>query len=258
MEDIGWISIHRKIQESNIWDVPEPFDRRSAWVDLLLSVNHEDNRFFFDGKIITVKRGQKITSIRKLAEHWKWSVKKTMGYLNLLEMEQMITKESDRKKTLITIVNYEEYQDRGNTKETQRKRKGNTEETPREEKGDTDCTQTINNKYILSIENFFESVWQLYPRKEGKSGVTKKAKEEIEKVGYERIAKAIKKYSAMVEGKDKQYILMGSTFFNGRYRDYLDEEPVKPKQEPEEEQHEITYEEMMAMDNIPSVFGDEQ
>ena len=107
-----------------------------------------------------------------------------------------------------------------------------------EEKGDTDCTQTINNN-ILSIENFFESVWQLYPRKEGKSGVTKKAKEEIEKVGYERIAKAIKKYSAMVEGKDKQYILMGSTFFNGRYKDYLDDE--EPKEKPKPKEPEIDY-----------------
>ena len=39
----GWISIHRKIQDSEIWNSSEPFDKRSAWIDLLLLANHEDN-----------------------------------------------------------------------------------------------------------------------------------------------------------------------------------------------------------------------
>ena len=33
---IGWIKLHRKIQECDLWSSEdEPFDRRSAWVDLL-------------------------------------------------------------------------------------------------------------------------------------------------------------------------------------------------------------------------------
>lgn len=74
------------------------------------------------------------------------------------------------------------------------------------------------------VENFFESLWKIYIRKEGKSGVTQKAKEEIFKVGYERMAKCIQNYAKQKAGCDKQYILMGNTFFNGRYKDYLDKE----------------------------------
>jgi hypothetical protein len=103
-------------------------------------------------------------------------------------------------------------------------------------------------QHILEVEEFFESVWKLYIRKEGKNAVTKEAKEEIFKVGYDRIKKSIERYANKTRGCEKKYILMGSTFFNGRYRDYLDEEPVeKPTKEPEPEEEELTDEEWVEL-----------
>ena len=93
------------------------------------------------------------------------------------------------------------------------------------------------------IDELFESLWKLYIRKEGKSQVTKKAKEEIFKVGFERMAKSIEKYKFQVANTDKRYILMGSTFFNGRYKDYLEEPKEEPKPEEVEEEPEMTDEE---------------
>jgi len=79
-------------------------------------------------------------------------------------------------------------------------------------------------KHLQEVDAFFERIWALYIRKEGKNGVTKAAKEEIFKVGFEKMEKCIQKYAAEKVGSEKRYILMGSTFFNGRYRDYLDED----------------------------------
>ena len=107
----GWIKLHRQIQECEIWDSDSPFDERSAWIDLLLLVNHRDKKTLFDKKPITVLRGQRITSIRKLAERWRWSFDRTRRYLILLEQLGMIKRESDNKRSLITIVNYSIYQD---------------------------------------------------------------------------------------------------------------------------------------------------
>lgn len=85
----------------------------------------------------------------------------------------------------------------------------------------------INKNKDISLVDFFDSVWKLYPRKEGKSAISKSKMKELYKVGYERLSKAVMKYADSVKGRDKQYILMGSTFFNTRYKDYLDdEEPV--------------------------------
>lgn len=106
----GWIKLHRKLQDCWIWQENEPFDKRSAWVDLLLSANHSDKKILFNGELMIVKRGQVLTSIRKLSAKWSWSVNRVYRYLRLLESDNMLIKESDNDKTLLTIVNYEVYQ----------------------------------------------------------------------------------------------------------------------------------------------------
>jgi hypothetical protein len=106
----GWIKLHRKIEDCQIWLGNEPYDRRSAWVSLLLMANHEDKDLLFDGQIITIRRGQFITSVRHLGQKWMWSKDRTLRYLRLLESLQMIHRESDSRRTLITIAKYEDYQ----------------------------------------------------------------------------------------------------------------------------------------------------
>lgn len=67
-----------------------------------------------------------------------------------------------------------------------------------------------------------EEIWRLYPRKEGKQKSIKNIPKILNKYSKEELIRCIERYKRETEGKDKQYILMGSTFFNGRYEDYLD------------------------------------
>lgn len=105
----GWIKLHRKILDCSLWD-HEPANKKSAWIDLLLLVNHKDNQVLIDGRQITIKAGQKWTSIHKLADQWHWSVNRVKRYLSALETAHMITVKSNTNGTLITIVNYGFYQ----------------------------------------------------------------------------------------------------------------------------------------------------
>ena len=114
---IGWIKLHRKIQDCSLWDSEEPFDRRSAWVDLLLLANHEDKEIIFKGQPLTIKAGQRVTSIRKLSARWNWSVNRTKRFLDLLENLGMIVRDSDNNRTLLTLIKYSEYQGRWYTDE---------------------------------------------------------------------------------------------------------------------------------------------
>lgn len=108
---IGWIKLHRQIMENEtIWNNDEPFDCRSAWIDILLNANHKDRRIRFDAHGMTVKCGQWLTSINKLSERWHWSVNRTRRYLDFLENEHMIERKSDNKKSLLTVLNYAKYQ----------------------------------------------------------------------------------------------------------------------------------------------------
>lgn len=116
----GWIKLYRQIQECEfLWDSKdEPFDRRSAWIDLLLMANHRDKRLMFRGKAITVKCGQRITSLHQLAKRWHWGINRVRNYLDLLQGEEMLIRESDNTRTLITIVNYQKYQGFADFEET--------------------------------------------------------------------------------------------------------------------------------------------
>lgn len=129
MANQGWVSIHRSIYDNWIWNDKEQFDKRSAWIDLLLMVNHEENKVLIDGKLKIVKRGQRITSLNKLSKRWKWSRKKVTNFLQTLEEDDMIIlKKEQGKYTTITIVNYSFYQDDNLQKEQVGNKWGTSEE----------------------------------------------------------------------------------------------------------------------------------
>ena len=108
--DKGWIKLHRVIQDSAIWSSDEPFDRRSAWMDILMMVNHEQRTILINGRPQVVEAGQRWTSIRVLAERWKWSKDRVMRYLNLLVETGMITLHKTPNGTLLSVVKYGFYQ----------------------------------------------------------------------------------------------------------------------------------------------------
>jgi len=108
---VGWIKLHRQIFDSEIWNDDEPFDCRSAWVDLLLQANHEERNVKVGMTIIKVERGQKFTSISKLADRWHWSRHKVERYLKMLEDAKMVTTIRTSVGTLLSIDNYGIYQD---------------------------------------------------------------------------------------------------------------------------------------------------
>lgn len=152
-ESKGWIKLYRQILECDLWigfddETVEPFDRRSAWIDLLLRANHSDKEILFNSKPMTITRGQLMTSVRKLSTRWGWSVKKTYNFLDMLVKLGMVTKDSDYSKTLLTIVNYAVYQSDGNTEETEKKHEGNTKETQSGHK-----QEDISNKLDISNKN---------------------------------------------------------------------------------------------------------
>lgn len=111
----GWIKVHRQIRDSWIWTDDDPYDRRSAWIDLLTAANHADAKVMFDGAPVVVPAGSFITSERKLADRWKWSRKKVSMFLNALQAGECIVAKRSRRCTTITIVNWEKYQVDGAT-----------------------------------------------------------------------------------------------------------------------------------------------
>jgi DNA-binding transcriptional regulator YhcF (GntR family) len=138
----GWIKLHRKIKGHWLFTERRTFTKFEAWIDLLLEVNHKDNKFMLGSELVEVKRGQTITSIRQLCERWNWSNSKVTKFLKMLESDGMLSVKSDTKKTLITIDNYDIYQVQ------------ETEETTQERQlSDTQATQKHTNKNEKNVKN---------------------------------------------------------------------------------------------------------
>ena len=133
-----WIYLHRKLLDCILWHDNQPFDRRSAWIDLLLLANHSDKTILFDGQETVITRGQYLTSVRQLSERWRWSKDRVLKYLRALVKYNMIHKESNAKRTLITIVNYDVYQ------VTQDTNKDSNKDSNKDTDSYTDSPQTIN------------------------------------------------------------------------------------------------------------------
>lgn len=249
-EKEGWIKTYRKIQDCWIWQIDESFDKRSAWIDLLLSANHKDVKLQFNNELILVERGQFITSIRKLSERWKWSYDKVSRFLKLLESDGMIKKESDKFRTLLTIEKYEVYQDVPNTDRTPTseptsERPEHQQVTNKNEKNEKNNIYVQNplnesnqkdDKKIQKeeIENNFKIIYDSYPKKVGKSkgyeyylGWLKgrKISGRTIKLTNKQIWQAIANYKREIDKNETelQFIKQFDTFMNKSILDYIEE-----------------------------------
>jgi DNA replication protein DnaD len=89
--------------------------------------NHADGKVLFNDCFVRVKRGQLLTTMKKLGDTCGWSLKKVSNFLNKLQKDDMIKQKRTSKYTLLTIVNYDFYQ----SKKAERKNKGKSEENQR-------------------------------------------------------------------------------------------------------------------------------
>lgn len=137
----GWIALHRSIQKNWLWNDHEPFDRRSAWIDLLLLATHTDNKEFYHGRVEQRKRGEVCCSILWLAERWSWSRGKVERFLKTLSRDGMCAINSTTNGTIITIENYSKYQ---NVRATDKATDKATNEQPASTPNNV---RTIKNNY---------------------------------------------------------------------------------------------------------------
>lgn len=225
----GWIKLHRKIQEHWLYQEKRKFSRFEAWIDLLMMMNHEDSKVILGNEIIEVKRGQRITSIRQLCERWRWSNTKVTQFLELLQNDGMAIIESDRKKTVITIVNYDFYQGTGDAKTTENRHENDTKQTQKHTNNNDK-----NDKYNIPIVEIVDYLNQ----KAGKNfkPSTKKTQALIkarwnEGFRLEDFQKVIDVKASQWKGDAKMdRYLRPETLFSPKFESYLNEAPKETHQ----------------------------
>ena len=233
----GWLKLYRSILDSAVFQDAEVL---KVWIWLICNVAFEQHDTICYGKVITIKPGQIATGRKKIAQCTDLNENKVYRALTTLKSLGNIEIKATNKYSIITVVNWDKYQDE-NGKRTSSEQQTNSKTTTEEQQDDSKRTQHKNGKngkkekniYICS---FFQSVWDEYPKKLGKNKVTKSAMKQLEEAGVDTVMEAVRRYVEKIkrEGTDEKYIMHGSTFFNGAWKDYLEsselsEEPQKPK-----------------------------
>lgn len=218
-EKEGWIKLYRAIQDNWLWK-DKPFSKGQAWMDLLMECNHKANKIVINNQIISIQKGQKLWSIKEMSDRWGWSRKKVSNFLNLLQTEGMLQQKRTSKYTLLTIVNYDLYQDgehqkniRGTSKEHQK----NTNKNEKNEKNEKNIKDMRKNGFDKFDK--FDKFWQSYPKKRSK-GQAEKAWEKIkpDEQLLDRILKSLERAKTSVDWKKEKgrYIPYPATWLNAK------------------------------------------
>ena len=228
----GWLKLYRSILDSAVFQDAEIL---KVWIWLLCNVACEQHDIICYNKVIHLKPGQIATGRKKIAQCTDLNENKVYRALSALKSLGNIEIKATNKYSIITVVNWDKYQEE-NGKRTSSEQQTNSKTTTEEQQLNSKRTQHKNgnngkNEKEIYMCPFFDRAWELFPNKKGKSAVSKKAMRELAEAGETVVISAIDNYKAEIQrkGTEEKYILHGSTFFNGRWRDYaVDETATEP------------------------------
>lgn len=170
----GFIVIHRQILD---WEWYGDTNTFRMFLHLLLTANYEDGRF--EG--IEVKRGQVVTSLASLSQKTQQSIQQVRTSLQHLILTGEITSKAYPKFRVITIVNYDKYQDKQQGNQQANNKQSTSIPTS---KGPSNQQQYNKNNNINKLtreqmsltghtppdrlDETFDQFWEAYPRKTSK------------------------------------------------------------------------------------------
>lgn len=100
----GWIKMHRSIMD---WEWYKDSEALHLFIHLLIEANHS-NKYWMG---VLVKRGEFVTSIASLSKATGITAKKVRARLDKFEETGEIKRTASNKHTIITVINYNNYQD---------------------------------------------------------------------------------------------------------------------------------------------------
>ena len=134
----GWIAMHRKILD---WEWYHDINVCRLFFHIILKANHMPKKW--KGK--QINRGQFITGLNVLESETGLSVMQIRTALNKLKATREITIKVTNKYSLLTVVNYDEYQFDNDSDNTQSNTQPNRPVTGQQHTSNTQVTTTNND-----------------------------------------------------------------------------------------------------------------
>ena len=148
----GWVKLHRKLLD---WEWYDDLPTKVLFLHLILKANHTEQSW----RGITIKRGQRLTSLEALSSETSLSIKQVRRAIKNLEKTGELGKQTTRQYSLLTLHSYDTYQDEGKqranegqTKGKQRANEGQLIKNDKKEKNDNgDSYPTLDD-----VLNYFD------------------------------------------------------------------------------------------------------
>ena len=103
----GYIFLHRKTQKHWVFERSEYL---KAWIQMLFDATHQDYEVLVGNQLVRLKRGQFIFGRKAFAKKTGLSERSVRTLINRLKKSQMIDQQTTNKFSIISILNYDDYQ----------------------------------------------------------------------------------------------------------------------------------------------------
>ncbi len=150
-QNTGFVLVFRSVNKKGWYKDSEYVH---LWFHLLLKANHTQTEILHDGKVVKLQPGQFVTGREVLATETGIHPSKITRVLKCFEIEQQIEQQTSSKYRIITVLNWDEYQNR-TAKRTTREQRVNTDKELKELKENiyrTFAHLSITNDEVVKLE----------------------------------------------------------------------------------------------------------
>lgn len=229
IERNGYIKVHRKMMNS---DVFTDSNKMKLWMICLFNVAYEQTSQLINGEKVTLNAGEFVTGRYVLEEQFNKGVKKAnrvsgitlMRMLKSFASSQMLNIKTTNKYTLVTVLNWSDYQDseqQSDIKVTSNRHQPDTKKKYKKYK-------ELNNKDIVRIFDHWNSK-KIRVHRTMDDKLTKQIQILIDELGSEQIIMAIDTYDAIIKSKEYYFDYKWSLidFLKRGISKFTDEEVAK-------------------------------
>lgn len=186
--DNGFIVLHRKMLDNPISKKPH---WAWLWVYLIMRANWEDKHIIWNGKKTIIPKGSFITGRLKLAKETGIKASTIERALEYLENEHQIEQQKNNKYRVITIVNWNKYQNKDSKMDNKRTASGQLADTDNNINNINNNTRNEESSHIVSVIDAFKTVNSSYKKWFGNTTQRSAIKNLIETHGLERVLQVI-------------------------------------------------------------------
>jgi len=162
MEDFGWISLHRKIIESEVF---ANANHLKIWIWMLCKANRKEQycniKIGLNESTVLVKRGEFIFGRKKAGVELRLNQSLVYRVIKKFESLQMIVLKSNNHFSIISICNYDTYQSNEKDKRTASEQPANSQRTASEQPANTNNKDNNTNKSNNTRKNAHASEFEI-------------------------------------------------------------------------------------------------